>query len=136
MFVVRALLVTTLISAITGPALAQSSAKGEEPSFQDRPLSAWVQDLTGAAAPYSRLAAAYAISSMGAAGAPAVPALIRSLKDDNNAVRYASAIALREIGPPAAAAVPALQEAREDRNDDVAHMARKALLAITGEPSE
>lgn len=136
MAAVRTLLIATFIAASAGPAVAQSSAKGSEPSFQDRPLSAWVEDLTGAAAPYTRLAAAYAISSMGAAGAPAVPALIEGLHDNNNAVRYASAIALREIGPPAAAAVPALQEAREDRSDDVAHMARKALRAITGEASE
>ena len=76
----------------------------------------------------------YAISGMGAEGAPAVPALTAALRDQEAAVRYAVAIALREIGPPARAAIPALEKvAEDDINDDVAFMARKALKAIRGE---
>ena len=136
MAVLRSLLVALTLAAAATPALAQGNAsKGKEPVFQDRTLSSWIEDLS-ADAPYTRVAAAYAIASMGAGGAPAVPALTKNLKDNINSVRYSSALALKEIGPPASAAVPALQEAREDMNDDVAHMARKALKSITGEASE
>jgi len=107
-------------------------ANHKEPTFEDRPLSAWILDLK-APAPQSRNAAAYAISGMGAEGAPAVPALIEALKDPSAAVRFAVTVALREIGPPAKAAVPALEEATNDMNDDVAHQATKALKAIRGE---
>lgn len=132
----RPLIVAACIALATAaPAAAQGTAKAQEPVFQDRPLSAWIEDLSGEA-PYTRVAAAYAVAAMGAAGAPAVPTLTRNLKDPINSVRYSSALALKEIGPPASSAVPALQEAREDMNDDVSHMARKALKSITGEPSE
>jgi HEAT repeat protein len=115
---------------VAPPAFAQGSSV--EPTFQDRPLSAWVEDLTGLA-PYTRNRAAYAIGGMGAAAAPAVPALIKALSDPEPAVRFPVCIALREIGPAAKEAVPALMKALDDRNDDVAAMARKALIKITGE---
>ncbi len=127
--------VTALVLVASIPAAAQVRKKGAEPSFDNRPLSAWIEDLT-AAAPYTRVAAAYAIASMGAAAKPAVPTLIANLKDEESTVRYTSALALGEIGPGAAEAVPALEGLREDRNDDVAHMARKSLKRITGEASE
>ncbi len=119
---VYALLAAVLLAA---PVAAQ-----QEPSFQGRPLHAWVADLK-APAPVTRSAAAYAISSMGPSGKPAVPALIEALGDSEPAVRFPVCVALREIGPAAAAAVPKLQEVQEnDRNDDVAFMAKKALRAI------
>lgn len=137
MSVTRTIPVLLTLAFAASPIAAQSASqsKAAEPTFQDRTLSSWVADLSGDA-PYTRVAAAYAIAALGPAGAPAVPVLTRNLKDPINSVRYASALALKEIGPPAAAAVPALQEAREDVNDDVAHMARKALKSITGEASE
>jgi HEAT repeat protein len=133
----RPVFVALALALAAAPAFAQGAAspKGGEPTFQDRTLTSWIGDLSGDA-PYTRVAAAYAIASMGAAGAPAVPTLTRNLKDNINSVRYSSALALKEIGPPAAEAVPALQEAREDVNDDVAHMARKALKSITGDAVE
>ncbi len=105
--------------------------KHKEPEFDGRPLSAWIADLK-APAPYSRNIAAYAISGMGAEGAPAVPALIAALDDPEAAVRFPVCVALREIGPAAKDAIPALTKALEDRSDDVASMARKALTSITG----
>ena len=126
-----------LLLAAAAPAMAQSKkkAKGSEPTFDNRTLTEWIGDLT-AAAPYTRVAAAYAIASMGPQGAPAVPTLAANLTSDQPTVRYSSALALGEIGPNAAAAVPDLKALTEDRNDDIAHMARKSLKKITGEVSE
>jgi len=116
--------------ALAGSAQAQRPA---EPFLDGRPLSAYVADLSDAAAPYTRNNAAYSIARMGPAAKAAVPALIRALKDPEAAVRFPVCIALREIGPEAREAVPALTEALEDRSDDVAAMARRALIKITGE---
>lgn len=126
----------TLLAAL-GASLASSSSalaqKPTEPMIDGRPLSAYVVDLAEAAAPLTRNAAAYSIAGMGPAAKSAVPALIKALKDPEPAVRFPVCIALREIGPDAKDAVPALTEALEDRNEDVAAMARRALIAITGE---
>jgi HEAT repeat protein len=112
--------------------LAAPAAAQQQPSFQGRPLRAWVEDLK-APAPETRSAAAYAISSMGPKAKAAVPALIQALDDEEPAVRFPVCVALREIGPAASAAVPKLQDVKEnDRNDDVAFMAKKALQAIQG----
>jgi HEAT repeat protein len=112
--------------------LAAPAAAQQEPSFQGRPLRAWIEDLK-APAPETRNAAAYAISSMGPSAKAAVPALIQALNDDEASVRFPVCVALREIGPAASAAVPKLQEVKEnDRSDDVAFMAKKALKAIQG----
>lgn len=130
----RTLLVTTVALAATALIAPIVSAQGRaaEPTFQDRTLSSWVQDLK-ALAPYTRNQAAYAIGGMGPAAVAAVPALIEALKDPEPSVRFPVCIALREIGPNAKDAIPALTAALDDRNDDVAAMARKALIKITGE---
>ena len=111
---------------------ARAQGPTKEPTFQDRPLSAWVEDLQGLA-PYTRNQAAYAIANMGPAAVSAVPALIAALGDPEASVRFPVCIAFREIGPAAKDAVPALTKALEDRNEDVAAMARKAIIKITGE---
>ncbi|MBP2648714.1 MAG: hypothetical protein H6Q77_2338 [Gemmatimonadetes bacterium] len=130
-----ALLILAAVSVASAAAQAKPKAKAGDPIVQDRPLSAWIADL-GAAAPYTRVSAAYAVGSAGPAGKPAVPALIENLSNENGAVRYSSTLALGEIGPDAAAAVPALQNALDDRNDDVSQMAKKSLRLITGESTE
>ncbi len=122
-----------LCALLATSATAQSRPKIKEPEYEGIPLSAWIKDLTQAPAPYSRNAAAYAISGMGPAAKAAVPALIQALEDPDPVVRFPACIALREIGPDAKEAVPALTKALDDRNDDVSHMARKALIKITGE---
>ncbi len=131
------LVLAALVAAT--PAAAQGKGKGKgrghEPMYDNRPLHEWIADL-GAAAPYTRTAAAYAVGSLGAKAKPAVPALIRNLESEDAPVRFSSAIALGEIGPDAAEAVPALRKLLDDRNDDVAHMAKKALVKITGDPVE
>ncbi len=128
----RTLFVTLLALSLASAGASAQRGAAREPTYDDRPLSAWVEDLKGMA-PYTRNQAAYAIAGMGPAAKAAVPALIEALHDSEAAVRFPVCIALKEIGPDAAAAVPALREALEDRNDDVAAMARKAIRSITGE---
>ena len=133
-----ALLVLTAVCAASACAqvtTAKPKAKAGDPIIQDRPLSAWIADL-GAQAPYTRVAAAYAVGYGGPAAKPAVPALIENLSSESGPVRYSSTLALGEIGPDAAAAVPALQKLLDGRNDDVAAMAKKSLKLITGEAVE
>jgi HEAT repeat protein len=115
-------------------AVRAEAQKAKEPTYEGRSLTSWIADLN-AAAPSTRNAAAYAISGMGPAAKPAVPALVKVLEDLDAppTVRYPVCVALREIGPDARDAVPALTKALDDRNDDVAAMARRALRAITGE---
>jgi HEAT repeat protein len=122
-----------LLVLLVTSAEAQARGNTKEPEYEGRPLSSWIVDLKSAPAPYSRNAAAYAISGMGPAAKAAVPALIEALTDPEATVRFPVCIALREIGPDAKEAVPALTTALDDRNDDVAAMARKAILKITGE---
>jgi len=124
-----------IIALGAGPLLTQGAEaqKPTEPFLDGRPLSAYVVELSEAAAPLTRNSAAYSIARMGPAAKAAVPALIRALHDPEAAVRFPVCIALREIGPDARDAVPALMETLEDRNEDVAAMARRALIKITGE---
>lgn len=120
-----------LLAVFTVRAQAQ---KAKEPTFEGRSLTSWIADLN-ALAPATRNAAAYAISGMGPAAKPAVPALVKVLEDVDAppTVRYPVCVALREIGPGASDAVPALTKAMDDRNDEVAAMARRAIRAITGQ---
>lgn len=125
-------LATVVSAVLAAPALGQTATRtvGSEPETDGRKLSEWVADLK-APAPQTRNAAAYEISSLGPAAAPAVPALIAALDDPIPAVRFPVTVALREIGPDAKAAVPRLQKMVEDDvNDEVAAAARRALRAI------
>jgi HEAT repeat protein len=58
-----------------------------------------------------RVSTAMALESIGPDAAPAVPALVRALKDPEGLVRQRAAIALGSIGPGARDALPALKEA-------------------------
>jgi hypothetical protein len=115
---------------LTSRAWAQGAAS-KEPVAVGRTLSQWVVDLQEAAAPQSRNAAAYEISGMGPAAAPAVPALITALDDPDPAVRFPVTVALGEIGPAAKAAVPRLKKMMEEEmNDEIAAAAKRALRRI------
>jgi len=122
---------------LTSSAWAQGTA-AKEPMSHGRTLSQWIAELK-APAPQSRNAAAYEISGMGPAAAPAVPALIEALGDDAPAVRFPVTVALGEIGPAAKDAVPRLMQMMEEEiNDEVAAAARRAVRriqpeALTGE---
>jgi HEAT repeat protein len=121
----------TLIALVTPAAWGQaSSAKEKEPVTDGRTLSEWVADLKEAA-PQVRNAAAYEISGLGPAAAPAVPALIEALDDPEASVRFPVTVALGEIGPGASAAVPRLKKMMDEEiNDEIAAAARRALRRI------
>jgi HEAT repeat protein len=105
-------------------------AAAKEPVADGRTLSQWVADLK-AVAPQTRNAAAYEISGMGPAAAPAVPALIQALDDSEASVRFPVTVALAEIGPAAKAAVPKLKKMMdEETNDEIAAAAKRALRRI------
>jgi len=77
-----------------------------------------------------RIAAAWAASQMGPAGARASAGLAKALSDPNPQVRSMAAIALRSIGSRAADAVPALIEALKDPEPFVRAPAADALGRI------
>ena len=109
---------------------AAQGAAAKEPMADGRTLSEWVTELK-AAAPQVRNAAAYEISGMGPAAAPAVPALIEALDDPEPTVRFPVTVALAEIGPAAKAAVPKLKQMMDEEiNDEIAAAARRALRRI------
>jgi HEAT repeat protein len=124
--------VAVAVLAMASGAHAQGAAK--EPMAGGKPLSAWIADLKNADAPETRNAAAYEISSMGTAAAPAVPALIEALDDPSAAVRFPVTVALGEIGPAAATAVPRLKKMMDEEvNDELAAAARRAIRKIKPE---
>ena len=59
----------------------------------------------------------------------AIPALIESLRDEDEGLRRRSAVALGQFGPLAAAAIPALLLALQDSDEGVRSFARTALAA-------
>lgn len=80
--------------------------------------------------PEARYWAALALSEMGAAAKPAVPALVKTLADDRPEVRLQSTIALAEIGPDSQPAVPALIKLLADPFESVRSSAAFALGRI------
>lgn len=122
---------SVMVFALGSSVWAQSRpAHSKEPVSSGRPLSQWIAELK-APAPQTRNAAAYELAGMGAAAAPAVPALIEALDDPVPAVRYPVTIALLEIGPAAKAAIPRLQQMMDEEiNDEIAASARRALKRI------
>jgi HEAT repeat protein len=117
---------------LASTASAQGAAT-KEPVADGRTLTQWIADLK-APAPQTRNAAAYEISGMGPAAAPAVPALIEALSDPEPAVRFPATVALAEIGPAAKAAVPKLKQMMEEEiNDEIAASAKRALRRIQPE---
>ena len=114
---------------LASTASAQGTAT-KEPVSDGRTLTQWIADLK-APAPQTRNAAAYEISGMGPAAAPAVPALIEALSDPEETVRFPATVALGEIGPAAKAAVPKLKQMMEEEiNDEIAAGAKRALRRI------
>lgn len=78
------------------------------------------------------IVAAYALASMGAEAAPAVPALIDNLTYEGHTdVRESAAYALGKIGADASAAVPTLVSLMHDNSESV-HVRSAAALAIGG----
>lgn len=123
-------LLATLVLVLTSSAWAQG-ATAKEPVADGRTLTQWVAELKGGVAPQTRNAAAYEISGMGPAAAPAVPALIEALDDPEASVRFPVIVALGEIGPAAKAAAPRLKKMMDEEiNDEIAAAAKRALRRI------
>jgi HEAT repeat protein len=84
--------------------------------------------------PEVRKEAALQLSKMQKAARPALPALIKAMKDDNLHVRLDAALALSALGPDAHDAVGALKEAlKDDRNrttESVFHITIQGIAAI------
>src|SRR5205814_8924280 len=76
-----------------------------------------------------RVAATKALARIGTPAQPAVPALLRSLKDRSAAVRSCAAGALGWVGP-GAEAVPPLIEALSDEDAEVRRCAAFALSQL------
>jgi HEAT repeat protein len=132
------------------------AADQQEPSYKGRPMSAWVADLKSKD-PDARFDAAIALGRMGPATAAAVPNLIGLFEDKDEDVAVAVTIALRRIGKPAvpaliralrdkdtrfhaagtlrrigAPAVAPLMQALRDPNEDVRRGAESALRWMGG----
>ena|ERR1700733_4918621 len=76
--------------------------------------------------------AAQAIGNLGAAGAAAVPALVKLLSSDEEGLRNSACIGLRGIGPSAKSAVPQLTVTLADPSSNVRGFARLAIGKIDG----
>ena len=125
--------VAAAVFATASALYGQAAATANDPVTDGRRLSEWVADLK-ADAPQVRNAAAYEISGLGPAAAPAVPALIEALDDPAASVRYPVTVALGEIGPAAAEAVPRLKKVMDEEiNDEIAASAKRAIRRIKPE---
>jgi hypothetical protein len=76
--------------------------------------------------------AAQAIGNLGAAGAAAVPALVKLLSSDEEGLRNSACIGLRGIGPSAKSALPQLTVTLADPSSNVRGFARLAIGKIDG----
>ena len=125
--------VAVAILAVAPALSGQAAAPARDTVVDGRHLSEWVADLK-AQAPQTRNAAAYEISGLGSAAAPAVPALIDALDDSEPSVRFPVTVALGEIGPAASAAVPRLKKMMDEEiNDEIAAAAKRAIRRIKPE---
>lgn len=121
------------VAVLVAAPAAHAQGAAKDPVADGRPLSAWIADLK-AEAPQTRNAAAYEISGLGPAAAPAVPALIEALDDPSTTVRFPVTVALGEIGPAAADAVPRLKKMMDEEvNDEIAAAAKRAIRRIKPE---
>ena len=100
-----------------------SPASKSEPEHDGKPLSYWEAQATSDSIE-SRRAAAAALAKI---GPPAIPILIKLLRDKEENVSAAAATALGEMGPPA---IPALVELLRDKEERVWTFASVALKTI------
>ena len=77
-----------------------------------------------------------ALDSLARIGAPAVPELIKALKNNDPRVRYQAAQVLGRIGPDAEAAVAALVRAIDDPEPQVQKAATRSIGQIRSDSGE
>lgn len=98
-------------------------------------LEECVRRLAGSGSVASRTGGAWALSALGPAAEPAVPALVAALRSDAAPLRQAAAAALGAVGPAAGAAIPdlvAAVRAGDLREDGAREAAAAALRALAG----
>ena len=117
---------TLLVCLSLGAAVGADMA----PTYGAKTAAQWAADLGFDFDPRVRSRAARALGWMGPDAALAVPALVRTLRDDVSAVRRDAAWALGRVGPAAAPAVAALARALGDDFTDVGQAAARALAAL------
>jgi HEAT repeat protein len=80
--------------------------------------------------PFREREAPLALAAIGPAAAPAVPALIGKLKEEDYDAAWFSADALGQIGEPALVAIPALEIAAQSKWEPMARHAKAALKKL------
>lgn len=121
--------VDTIVLARVGPQGWAGAANVREPRLQAETVDELSQILVSSPDPVVRGLASLALRERGEASQPAVPALIRALKDSEISVRMTSANALATIGASAHSAVPALVAAASVRGEEV-HVLRAVAMAL------
>src|SRR5688572_3396013 len=106
----RSFFVAVAAALLVAGAPAARAADADDVVVKGRPVSQWIAQLSERDAK-ARIAAAEALCEAGAAAKPAIPALVKALRDDDDAVKERARTALGGIGAPA---VPALTEALGD----------------------
>lgn len=105
-------------------------ARADDPLIGGQPLSEWRALLRGDDHD-QKLLAAWALAQMGTEAAPAVPALVELLADDDPVLRATTVGALAAIGPGAAEALPHIQAlAENDPSPEVRAQAEMALMDL------
>lgn len=102
---------------------------GSEPVVDGKTLVEWLRKLESRDS-NDRISACMALEKMGLAARPAIPALRRTLRDEEVTVRILAASTLGGLGPDAATAVPDLVAALQDKNEYVRVFAVTALGKI------
>ena len=102
---------------------------GSEPVVDGKTLVEWLRKLESRDS-NDRISACMALEKMGPAARPAIPALRRTLRDEEVTVRILAASTLGGLGPDAATAVPDLVAALQDKNEYVRVFAVTALGKI------
>lgn len=83
-----------------------------------------------------RVAAAYALSRLGPAAAPALTELTAALRDPDGDVRWWAAFAIGRIGRQALPAVPALTQLLNDQDEEIGAVAQESLRKIQSVPAQ
>jgi len=120
-----------VVSCVTliGGATTSILSVGEEPMYDGKPLSYWIEvaQQTGSPSTDDQKAAPAALRAI---GEPAVPGLVKLLTHDAAMVRLRAVSALLGMDPKPKAAVPALITALADSDKNVRHFSPQVLAEI------
>jgi len=118
----------TCLPALLALLFLVAGCSKEEPSFNNIPVSIYIQRVVKSTQPRT---VDQAVDALGQMGAPAVPYLLKAWKKNDSAeIRCRIATALERIGPGAADAVPLLTDALSAIDEQVISCAAFALGGI------